>query len=340
MSLPCRLFPVMPVTRRCWLQLSVTTGFGGLVGAVGCTPIPQTPLRIGAHPWPGYELLYLARQRALLNEQQVRLVELPSASASLRALAVRSLEGAALTLDEVLTARARGIDLTVVAVLDESRGADVVLVQPGLQRPGALRGQRIGVEVSATGALMLDAFLARQGLALRDVKTVALSMEAHQEAFLRGQVDAIVTYEPVRSRLKQAGAVQVFSSADVPGSIIDVLAVRTSELENRAMQIRHLVAAHFAALAEWRRYPERCAPQIAPRLGLNVDEVTASYADLLLPDVASNRGWLAPGLGRIHKLARQLADTMRRAGLLRSEPDLQALASDAFLPPVEGGASA
>ncbi|WP_089415559.1 type 2 periplasmic-binding domain-containing protein [Vitreoscilla filiformis] len=116
------------------------------------------PLRIGAHPWPGYELLYLARQRGQLDPQQVRLIEFPSASASLRALAVRSIEGAALTLDEVLLARSRGIDLTVVAVLNESRGADVVLVQPGLQAPGALHGKRIGVESSATGALMLDAF--------------------------------------------------------------------------------------------------------------------------------------------------------------------------------------
>lgn len=290
------------------------------------------PLRIGAHPWPGYELLYLARQRRQLDSQQVRLIELPSASASLRALAVRSLEGAALTLDEVLLARARGIDLTVVAVLDESRGADVVLVQPGLQAVGALRHRRIGVEVSATGSLMLDAFLARQGLAPRDVQVVALSIEAHQEAFLRGQVDALVTYEPVRAQLRQAGAVQVFSSADIPGTIIDTLAIRTAWLDSHAAAIRHAVAAHFWALAQWRRHPEHCAPQMAPRLGLDAEAVLASYADMALPDVKANRAWLAPGLGRIHKLARQLVDAMRRADILSESPELSGLASDAFLP--------
>lgn len=290
------------------------------------------PLRVGAHPWPGYELLYLARQREKLDGQQVRLIELPSASASLRALAVRSLEGAALTLDEVLVARARGIDLTIVAVLDESNGADVVLVRPGLETAGSVRGKRIGVEVSATGALMLDAFLARQGLAPRDVQVVPVSIEAHRDAFLRRDVDALVTYDPVRTQLKQAGAVQVFSSAEIPGTIIDTLAIRTVWLESRAAQIRHAVACHFWALSQWQRYPERYVAQIAPRLGGDTETVLASYADVTLPDVIANRAWLAPGLGRIHKLARQLGDTMRRAEILMQIPDLTHLASDAFLP--------
>jgi NitT/TauT family transport system substrate-binding protein len=293
------------------------------------------PLRIGAHPWPGYELLYLARQRGQLDPQQVRLIELPSASASLRALAVRSIEGATLTLDEVLLARSRGIDLTVVAVLDESHGADVVLVQPGLQTAGALRGKRIGVEVSATGALMLDAFLARQGLAPRDVQMVALNIENHQETFLRGQVDALVTYEPVRTQLRQAGAVQVFSSADIPSTIIDTLAIRTAWLASHPAAVGHAVAAHFWALAQWQRHPEHCAPQMAPRLGLSSEAVLASYADMALPDVRANRAWLAPGLGRIHRLARQLVDTMRRADILNVSPDLSEWVSDAFLPGVD-----
>jgi hypothetical protein len=67
-------------------------------------------------------------------------------------------------------------------------------------------------------------------------------------------------------------------------------------------------------------------------LGGDTETVLASYADVTLPDVIANRAWLAPGLGRIHKLARQLGDTMRRAEILMQIPDLTHLASDAFLP--------
>ena len=79
---------------------------------------------MGAHPWLGFELLYLARAHQYLGAHQVRLVEVPNASASLRALAAGTLEGAGLTLDEVLSARARGLMLRVVAVFDVSDAVD------------------------------------------------------------------------------------------------------------------------------------------------------------------------------------------------------------------------
>ncbi|ASM76149.1 hypothetical protein VITFI_CDS0370 [Vitreoscilla filiformis] len=161
-----------------------------------------------------------------------------------------------------------------------------------------------------------------------------MNIEVHQDAFLRGQVDALVTYEPVRTQLRQTGAVQVFSSADVPGTIIDTLAIRTAWLASHSAAVGHAVSAHFWALAQWQRHPEHCAPQIAPRLGLNPEAVLASYADIALPDVRANRAWLAPGLGRIHPLARQLVATMRRADILNVSPELSGWVSDAFLPAV------
>ena len=40
----------------------------------------------------------------------------------------------------------------------------------------------------------------------------------------------MVTYEPVRTKLKSAGARQIFDSSLIPGEIVDVLVVRTSYL--------------------------------------------------------------------------------------------------------------
>ena len=298
----------------------------------GCSPAPLQPLRIGAQPWPGYELLYLARQRGWLDPAQARLIEVPSASASLRALASHALEGAALTLDEVITARARGLRLTVVAVLNESHGADAVLGQPGLRHVRDLRGKRIGVESSAVGALMLDAMLQRQRWQVQDIRLVNLGANEHVRAFVENEVDAIVTYEPIRSRLIAAGAVPLFSSADIPGRIIDTLTVRDEWLASHGQAVRHLVASHFRGLRAWQQAPQDCAPDLAPRLGLLAREVAASYAQIILPGITANRQWLAPRNGRIHTVARQLSEVMLGAGLLTHPADLTLLASDAFLP--------
>ncbi len=56
-------------------------------------------INIGTNVWPGYELLYLARELNLLP-QKVRLIEYNNTSEVMRAFRNRTIQGAALTLDE------------------------------------------------------------------------------------------------------------------------------------------------------------------------------------------------------------------------------------------------
>ena len=45
---------------------------------------PVAPIRVGSIVFPGYELMFLARELGLLNERQVRLVELLSNTDTVR----------------------------------------------------------------------------------------------------------------------------------------------------------------------------------------------------------------------------------------------------------------
>lgn len=290
----------------------------------GCGPPPVGPLRIGAHPWLGYELMHLARYRQYITGDAVRLVEIPTASASLRALAAGTLEGAGLTLDEVLSARARGLPLRVVAVFDVSNGADMLIGAPDVPSLAALRGRRIGVEQSATGALMLDAALAKAGLVVSDVRQVPLAFDEHAKALTEHRVDAVVTFEPACSQLLRQGARRLFSSAEVPGLIIDVLAVRAEALQTHAVALRSLVAGIFRARADWMEAPADAAPLLAPRLRLPPDEVVQAFGGIDLPDLAANLEWLGGRAPALLKTAERVAAVMQRAGLLPPDPDLLA----------------
>jgi NitT/TauT family transport system substrate-binding protein len=115
------------------------------------------------------------------------------------------------------------------------------------------------------------------------------------------------------------GARELFSSADIPGRIVDVLAVRRSALVAHGDHVAMLVAAHFRALADWRREPARMAPLMAPRMGLAPEAVPAAFTGLELPDLAHNREWLGGG-GRLLATAREVAAVMRRTGLLPERP--------------------
>lgn len=305
---------------------------GGLAwGLTGCSPLAQDPIRVGVHVWPGYELIYLARHLGLLNEKQVRLIETPSATASLRSFATGAMEAACLTLDEVLSARDEGVNLTVVAVLDVSMGADALLVKPDTRDLADLRGKRIGVEQTAVGAVMLDAVLQRAGLGIQDVTIRFTTVDVHEAAFAAGDVDALITYEPTKSRLLATGAVSLFTSADVPGLVVDVLAVRTELLDTRAEAIRHLVMGHFQGLRAWSEQPGTHAPYLSQRLGLPAAEVPAAFAELELPDPVANSALLAGDGPLLMPTVERLGQVMHRAGLIKRLPDTTGILSGKFV---------
>jgi NitT/TauT family transport system substrate-binding protein len=305
-------------------------------GVSACGDDAPAPLRFAAQPWPGYEMLFLARRRGYMQDQPLRLIETPSASASLRALANRTVEGAALTLDEVLTGRARGLPLVVVAVVDVSMGADVVLVRPGKAGPlKSLEGRTVGVEPSATGAVMLAAYLESQRLLFSQIHVMELAVDQHVNAYRNGLVDALVTYEPACTLLKGLGAQEVFSSAAIPGRIVDTLAMRKEVLQTQPDAVRQLVGSHFRALHDWRADPQTVAPLLAVRLQLPPDQVAGTFSHIDLPDVPANQAWLgAPPISppRLMPVAGELQQVMLRAALLPRLMDLSDLADARFLP--------
>ncbi|VAX12809.1 Hydroxymethylpyrimidine ABC transporter, substrate-binding component [hydrothermal vent metagenome] len=296
---------------------------------LACRSETQPPLRIGSNLWLGYEPVYLARELGYLSEDDVWLVEMRSASQVLELLASGNLEGGMLTLDETLTAVQHGVPLEVVAVIDISNGADVLLARPGIEL-NDLKGRRIGVENMAVGAMLLEGALLAAGLKVADVKLVPLEVSDHEAAYLQGKIDAVVTFEPTRTRLLKQGARQIFDSSLIPGQIVDVLAVR-SDMNKREhqRQIRLLVAAYFKSLDYMRMHKREAAEHIAPRLHLSVDEVLDSYRGVQMADLEMNRKFLEHG--ELNSLAGRLQTLMLNNSLLNQAVDSH-LANSQYLP--------
>ncbi len=280
-------------------------------------------LRIGTNVWPGYEPLYLAAEREdWRGELNIRLVEYPSATEVIRAFRNHTLEAAALTLDEVLTLREAGIPLKVVAVLDVSAGADVILAKPGIERFADLKGRRIGVESTALGAYILTRALQENDMSLADVEVVHLDVSAHLRAFRAGVVDAVATFEPVKTKLIGAGARELFSSREIPGEIVDVLVVQAETLGRDRRRLRAMLAGWFRALDYMQRQPMAAARFTARRLKMTPQNIVASYDGIELPDVADNLRLLEQ---RLPNTLARLQDTLVDAGLLRERQPIDDL---------------
>ncbi len=217
----------------------------------------------------------------------MRLVELNSASEVIEQIRMGQLDGGMLTLDEVLSLEAGGVAMKVVTLLDFSHGADALLGRPGIELDG-LKGRRIGVENTAVGAIMLDAALEAAGLGPDDVEIVPVEINEHLSAWLHGQVDALVTFEPVRSRLLAQGAHVLFDSRQIPDRIIDVLAIRGEVIERQAPHIRELLTAYGRALEALRKEPRPSCEAMAPRLHIDAETLCRSYAGLEIPGLENH----------------------------------------------------
>ena len=289
---------------------------------------PEPLLRIGSNGWPGYQFLSWAADSGQLDDRRVRLLRISSTTSGMRALSAGMLDGACLTLDEVVTALSEGIPLKVVAVLDVSHGADVVLGRGSVTSLAQLAGKRIGVEGNAVGAVMLDALLQHAGLRREQVQLVPVLLDEHEAVFDAGEVDVLVTMEPQASRLRKRGARQLFSSAQIPGRIVDVLAVHEQVLRRARRALQSLVDSHFAMLARYRTDPAAARAYMAAQLGVPHGDIAAIFGGMRLPERAENRQWLR---GRLDEEARNLTQVMQRAGLLAAQVQQGRLAVPDFV---------
>jgi NitT/TauT family transport system substrate-binding protein len=298
---------------------------------VACSSKPAVPLRVAAHSWPGYELMFLARDEGWLPAGQVTLVPTGASTESMVLLAKGEVDASALTLDEVLRMRSEGTALTTTLVFDESAGADVLMARPQIASLQALAGRRVGAETTALGAFMLHQVFEAAGLPASAVSVVPVTSDGHLAAWQKEKLDALVTYEPVASQIEAQGGRRLFDSRKLPGQILDVLAVRRDRIEAQAEHLTAVAAGHFRALRHLQTNPQDAAFRMAGRMGLNGQDVLQTFRGLVMPGLEANRKLLESG-GKLLESARRLSSIMAQTGLLPRDDTLADLSANQYLP--------
>src|SRR5215813_626226 len=235
--------------------LSVFALVALLFSLASCMRQPETALRIGTNVWVGSEPLYLARELGKLDPATVQLVEYPSASEVLRAFRNQAIDGMVISLDELFGLAVDGLEPRIILVVDVSHGADVVVGRRGMRTMSDLKGKRVAVESGALGAFVLSRALALNGMRASDVEVVHLESNEQPDAFEKGQVDGAVTFDPYRAQFLQAGAKTLFDSTQIPGEIVDLIAVRDTVLGGQPNAVHALLAGWFSAIDYMKRQP-------------------------------------------------------------------------------------
>lgn len=278
----------------------------------------EAPFKVGINRWLGYEPLMLARQ--LGSYPDIDVVRLSSALDVMRALRNGNLQAAGLTLDEALTLIGEGIDLRIVLVLDYSHGADIVLADPSIAALPELAGKRIGVEMNAVGALLLRGLLEAAGLTLAQVNVESMPVSHMQHAYEDNRIDVAVSYQPFIGALLASGMKPVFSSADMPGQIVDVLVVRGDALHQRE-KMRQLIEGYFKTREFMSSRAEKALQRMAENQGVSRDQLASELVGIYLPSTREIHDSLSLPSG-LRATAGLLVEVMKTQGQLRVPFDI------------------
>jgi NitT/TauT family transport system substrate-binding protein len=193
-----------------------------------------------------------------------------------------------------LTRNRDGVLLLLVS--DESAGGDAVLQRAGaaLDQPGL----KVGTNLGGFGELFVREFLSRRGIDANSVQWTNIDASAVPAALAAGDIDLGHCWEPYVSEAEAGGALKLFSSADTPGLIPDVIATSREMAERRGDDLRAFNGAWFRALDWWRATPVDGNRRIEQRLKLEPGSL--SLRGIRLLDLADNRRALGaagpPGL--------------------------------------------
>jgi NitT/TauT family transport system substrate-binding protein len=303
--------------------LRVLAGIAFLLALTGCAREPETALRIGTNVWIGSEPLYLARELGRLDPAAVQLVEYPSASEVLRAYRNQAIDGMVISLDELFGLAVDGLEPRIILVVDVSHGADVVVGRSGMRTMHDLKGKSVAVEGGALGAFVLSRALALNNMQASDVNVVHLESNEQPGAFEKGKVDGAVTFDPYRVQFLRAGGKTLFDSTQIPGEIVDLLAVRASVIDRRPKAIQALLTGWFGAIDYMNSDPKDAAGRMGVRQQTTGEQFLEAQQGLHVPSREENLKMLGGGTPELAVSGRRLMALMVDAKLLRAPVDIE-----------------
>ena len=300
--------------------------------AMLATPaIAQTKVNIGISGWTGFAPLTLAKEAGIFakNGLDVTIRKIPQASRHL-AIASGDIQCAATTVETWIVWNASGIATTQLFQLDKSYGADGMVVRNDVNAIKDIKGKTVAASAPGTAPYFALAwFLKKNGMSMKDVKIVNMEPGPAAQAFIAGQNDVAMTYEPYLSAVRakpEAGKI-IATTLDYP-MVMDTFGCTPEFIAKNEAAVKALVASYFEAL-EMIKADEKKAFEI---MGADVKQTGEQFANsakyLRWQDREANKKFFT---GEFNTFSKEAADLLLEIGVIKQIPDLTKLADPRFV---------
>ena len=202
------------------------------------------PLKIGYSDWPGWVAWQVAIDKDWFKEAGVDVkFEWFDYSASMDAFTAGKIDAVLMTNGDALVTGAGGAKSMMILITDYSNGNDMIVAKPGIKSVTDLKGKKVAVEVGLVEHLLLRNAMKKAGMQSGDIEIVNAKTNEMPQVLTAKDVSAVVAWQPISGEAMKAtpGSKAIYTSADEPGLIYDVLAVNPASVKARRAEWQKVV---------------------------------------------------------------------------------------------------
>jgi NitT/TauT family transport system substrate-binding protein len=291
----------------------------------------ETKVAVGISGWTGFAPLTLAKETGIFkkNGLDVTIKKIPQASRHL-AIGSGDIQCAATTVETWVVWNANGIATKQIFQLDKSYGADGMVVRNDVQKIAELKGKTVAASAPGTAPYFTLAwFLKKNGLGIKDVTVVNMEPGPAAQAFIAGQNDAAMTYEPYLSSVRaapQAGKI-IATTLDYP-MIMDTFGCTPKFLDDNPMAAKALADSYFEAVAVIAKDPAKAYEVMGADVKQTGEQFGGSAKYLRWQDREANKTFFA---GELQAFSREAAALLLEIGIIKQTPDIATIVDTRFL---------
>ncbi|MFO1397447.1 MAG: ABC transporter substrate-binding protein [Burkholderiales bacterium] len=314
------------------MRVPLALAFCAATLAFATTAVAQeTKLALGISGWTGFAPLTLAKEAGIFkkNGLDVDIKKIPQKDRHL-AIASGDVQCAATTVETWIVWNANGVPTTQIFQLDKSYGADGMAVRNNVQKIADLKGKTVAASAPGTSPYFALAwFLKKNGLSVKDVTVVNLEPGPAAQAFVAGQNDAAMTYEPYLSTVRsapQAGKI-IATTLDYP-MVMDTVGCTPKFLADNPKAAKALADSYFEALEMIQKDPKKSFAIMGADVKQTGEQFEASQKYLRWQDRAANKAFFA---GPHAQFSKEAAELLLETGIIKQVPDLTKLTDTRFI---------
>jgi NitT/TauT family transport system substrate-binding protein len=312
---------------RKWIAVTAAIALGTL--AVPASS--QTKIAIGYSGWTGFAPLTLAKEAGIFKKHglDVDMKKIPQKDRHL-AIASGDVQCAATTVETWVVWNANGVATKQIFQMDKSYGADGMAVRNNIAKIADLKGKTVAASAPGTAPYFTLAwFLKKNGLSVKDVTVVNLEPGPAAQAFVAGQNDAAMTYEPYLSTVRaapQSGKI-IATTLDYP-MIMDTFGCTPKFLAENPKAAQALADSYFEAVALIQKDPAKSYEIMGADVKQTGEQFGASAKYLRWQDKAANQKFFA---GELQQFSKEAGELLQEIGIIKSMPDVNAIYDTQFI---------